>query len=82
MMIMMAVADDENKFYSMMCGIPYREYKTNENVCQQANILTDVRRQASQVIMVRPCLPSLYAAENHHEQHVGVVSKVNVRPHL
>ena len=61
-----------NKCYRRMLGISYTEHKTNEYVWQQVNILgrwmsgTDiVNRQASQVIMFRPWMPSRYVAKSH-----------------
>ena len=61
----------ESKCYRRMLDVSYREFKTNEHVWQQVDILArrlevfTVNRRALQAVTVLPCLSSWYVAEYH-----------------
>ena len=66
----------QNKCYRKMFGISYRVsnkricMSTGQYPCRTSGAFT-ANRQASQAIMVRPCLSTQYAAEDHTTRNSG-----------
>ena len=67
-----------------MLSVSYREHKTNEYLWKQINILAAGHRepsivnprQAWQVVMIRSCLPSRYAAAATESRTSGTQRKI------